>query len=329
MAMPQPALAPFGLRRPVTLLFGLPLTVEDFVARFDAESTCRSDFLSKYDNHDLPPPARNADRLRWWSSRYKTNVADPLVKLAGEAIALGCAVRERTTLSDLGAAARGDGVVIVVSHWKGPEFSNDDFLTGFNGSLAGCLEAVDHPLARTILQSMRPQHRWLPFAGRIPLNEREALRQSLNATIQDQETAGDLHYELDATRQARRRDMLDGWLKGLIRPGNRLELFDGLHAADEISRAIWAEFTGVLDLTICTSTYLGDHLGRAAAQRFRTVQFLELQDFLEASIRISLVLTLFAKSELTYLEARSTISRAYTRVVDTWPLQRPRGSISE
>src|ERR1700736_534028 len=120
MALPQ--VAPSSL----TLLFGLPLTVEDFLARFDAESSCRSDFLSKYDNRDLAPEARNADRLRWWRSRYEANVAEPLVKLAVKAVALGCAVRERATVADLGTAARGDHVAIVVSHWKGPEFSNDD-----------------------------------------------------------------------------------------------------------------------------------------------------------------------------------------------------------
>jgi hypothetical protein len=167
-----------------------------------------------------------------------------------------------------------------------------------------------------ILLSMRPQHRWLRFGARHSLDGRAALRQCLHAVVEDEKTAGDFHYELVATQQARRRDLLDGWLHGLIEPGNRLELFDGLHARSEISHAISPEFTGVLDLTICTSTYLGDYLGRAAAQRFRTVQFIELQDFLEASIRISLALTFFAQSELTYLAARAAVSKVYMRVLD-------------
>ena len=304
------------LRCPVTLLFGLPLTAEDFLARFEVDSGCRSDFLIKYDNVDLPPEARKADRLRWWAARYEANVAQPFAKLAREAATLGCSVRERATLADLEAAARGDSVVIVVSHWKGPEFSNDDFGADFGKGLTARLEAAHHPLATAILRLMRPPHRWLPFTSRLPLDGREALRHSLSGTIKDQDTAGDIHFELDITRQTRRRDLLDDWLRGLIQPGNRLELFDGMHAADEISRAISLEFSGVLDLTICTSTYLGDHLGRAAAQRFRTVQFLEPQDFFEASIRINLALTLFAQSEFSYLAARSTVSEVYMRVVN-------------
>jgi hypothetical protein len=312
----------------VTLLFGVPLSLGDFVARFEVDSTCRSDFLSKYDNLDLSPESRDADRLKWWGSRYENNVARPLVKLAGEALALGCAVRERATLGDLSAAARADGIVIVFSHWKGPEFSNDDFLAGFEENVTARLERIVHPLATAILQSMRLPRRWLPFAARNPLDAREALRQSLDAPVQDQQTAGDMYYELDATRQARRRDELDDWLNGLIQPGNRLELFDGLHSAHEISRAISPDFRGVLDLTVCTSTYLGDYLGRTAAQRFRTVQFLEPQDFLEASIRMSLVLTLFAQSKLTYVAARSAVYEAYMRVIGDMARHRGRGGPS-
>ena len=303
------------LPRPVTLLFGLPLNPDDFLVRLDAQPCCDSDFLRKYDNRDLPPELRAADRMRWWTARYDLNVAQPLRNLAAAAASLGCEIRERATLSDLRAAATGDAIAVIVSHWKGPEFSNDDFLRDFDGQLKDRLSTLDHPLARAILQSIQPRHGCVPFIRRRALSPRDALRRYLDAQIEDELPAGDLHYELDTTRQARRRTLLDEMLRGLIRPGNRLELFDGLHAADEISHAIPREFSGVLDLTVCTSTYLGDRVGHAAAQRFRTVQFLKPQDFLEASIRLNLVLTLFASSEGSYLKARADVFQAYTTVL--------------
>jgi hypothetical protein len=321
----QPALSPPMLRCPVTLLFGLPLTIEDFLARFNAEdaedtkgaqSACRSDFLTRYDNRKLPCEGWNKNRLRWWSARYEPNVAQPLVNLARHAMSLGCSVHKRATLANLGAAARGDSVVILVSHWKGPEFSNDDFLWSSTQELVSRLEKVDHPLAAAILRSMKPQNKWITLARRDPLDGREALRRCLDATIEDQKTAGDVHYELDVTRQACRRDLLDEWLNGLIRPGNRLELFDGLHDHKDVASAISPDFVGVLDLTICTSTYLGDRLGHVAKQRYRTVQFLKPQEFFEESIRINLVMTLFAQSDLTYLAARASVGEAYKKLVD-------------
>jgi hypothetical protein len=321
MLVPESSSASEGLTPkhfpcPVTLLLGLPLLEEDFIVRIDSEPSCRSDFLAKYDAPDLAPEARNAARRRWWMSRYKTNVADPLLKLARAAIALGCDVRERATLADLGATARGDNVVIVMSHWKGPEFSNDDFLAPFENALESRLAAIDHPLASAIVKSMQPQRSWLPFFNLKPLSARAAVRQSLDAAIAETQTAGDCHYELDATRRARRRALLDTWLHGLIRPGNRLELFDRLHGVADVSSAISPRFTGVLDLTVCTSTWLGDHLGHAAAQRFRTVQFIEPQDFLDASMRIRQVLTVFSEGLFSYPAARQAVNQTYVKVVD-------------
>jgi len=300
----------------VTLLLGLPLTEEDFIKRLDAEPRRRSDFLMKYDDPDLPADARNAARRRWWISRYETNVAQPLLTLASTAATLGCDVRERATLADLSVAARDNNVVIVMSHWKGPEFSNDDFLADFKDALEARLVAVDHPLATAIVKSMQRQRGWLPFIGHKPLPARAAVRQGLDAAIEDEQTTGDRHYELDATRRARRRALLDAWLHELIHPGNRLELFDGLHAASDISSTISSGFTGVLDLTICTSTWLGDHLSHAAAQGFRTVQFVEPQDFLDASLRIRQTLAVFHEGQHSYLAARHAANKAYVKVVD-------------
>jgi hypothetical protein len=308
--------AQLGRLRHVTLVFGIPLTLDEFMARLDAR-TGSSDFLAKFDDRGLEGEELRANQRRWWTSRYEPNVAQPLTKLALEAVAMGCAIRRRATIRDLAAAARDDAIVIVISHWKGPEFSNDDFLPNFDDQLAARLAAVDHPLAIASFQLMRPRRGWLPFTRRHPLRGRDAVRQALDTLLQDQEVAGDIHHELDATRRARRRDLLDEWLRGLVRPGNRLELFDGLHPAAEISHAIPALFTGVLDLTVCTSTYLGDRLGHAAAQRFRTVQFVAVQDLLEAAIRISLTLRFFATvPELSYLQARAEVSKGYPKVVE-------------
>ena len=47
--------------------------------------------------------------------------------------------------------------------------------------------------------------------------------------------------------------MLDVVLNGVIRPGNRVELRDGLHRAEDVAAAFPEGWAGTVDLTVCQS----------------------------------------------------------------------------
>ena len=115
--------------------------------------------------------------------------------------------------------------------------------------------------------------------------------------------------ELDITRMSRRRDTMDSIFQGLLNPGNRLELPDGLHTKEETELSIASSFEGVLDLTVCTSTVLGDYVGGRRRHAFRVVQFPTVQELLWGAECVSKTLQLVAEDSQPYLRARLMASR--------------------
>jgi hypothetical protein len=96
---------------------------------------------------------------------------------------------------------------------------------------------------------------------------------------------------------------MDGLFSGLLQPGNRLELFDGLHDCHSVARAIDQTYQGTLDLTTCTSTILADRIGQHHRWRFRIVQFSENQEPIYAASVLEATLALMEQG-LDYLDAR-------------------------
>ena len=313
----------------IWLLFGLPVTRDEYDERMmSADTPEGSDYLARFDDPDLSMEARLDHRREEWCSDYSDNISGPLQELADRARALGCEVRRAATLADLRAAAESAGVIIVYSHWKGAGFSADDFLRSVDSTIGepiflvdrdapARLAAVDGPLAAWLKQAMagRPG-RWLGFARKPPMTAREAVRRCIDAPIASRPPPGiQAVHELPTTTASRRRDCLDRWLAGCIRPGNRLELFDGLWGQRALGLALNG-FEGVLDLSACTTTYLGDRLGHAAGHGFHTVQFLEPQYPAEAAIRLGIVLEISGGDPDNYLMAREQVAQVFPRAVE-------------
>jgi hypothetical protein len=301
------------------LLFGFPLTPAEFAARLDPTSPLgSSDYLARF-------AAKGLDSLAWrehldggWRTDYGPWAAEPYAALAERARTLGCEVRQAATLADLTAAARPGRILIVVSHWKGAAFMNDDFLPDLEAELSLRLEGRSEPLAAWLRAALQPSPSLLGLWRKSPLGPRPALRAAITARIREPPPDGvGRMVELATTRAASRRELLDQWLAGLVRPGNRLELFDGMHTKEAVAEAMAGLEGGVLDLTVCTGAYLGDYVGSRNKNRFRTVQALLPQDPTEAAARLSAVLRLTAQDSWDYLQARLEIAGLYPRVVET------------
>jgi hypothetical protein len=243
------------------LLLAIPLTLDEFVASIER----RSDYTRRYASD--PGAAWNGP------SGYREAVARPLVMLAEDARKAGICLFDKARLSDLAEATSRCSIVIVVGHWKGAEIATSDLLVRDVGELSRrvSMSRGDPRLTRLArkLESMR--------------GGADRIADLLNAFI--------LHTAKRLMREARRRRdgirievplvtavaharlMLDEILSDALRPGERLELADGLYDAEAVDAAIAPGFAGVLDVTTCTSVLLSARLEQTRKDAFRVVQF--------------------------------------------------------
>ena len=299
------------------LVFGFPLTKAEFAARLASPSADKaSDYLARFAATDVEDADWPAHVDRAWRSDYSPWVAAPYVALAERARALGCEVRQAATLADLAAAASAERTVLLISHWKGAAFLNDDFLPGLEAELDGRLVGRSEPLAVWLRGALQSSVALLGLWHRPPLSPRTALRAAVRTRITEPPPDGIQQLiELPTTKASRRRDLLDQWLEGLVRPGNRLELFDGMHGKEAVVEAMAGLEAGVLDLVVCNAAYLGDHIGQQTRHRFRMVQALLPQDPTEAAFRLGAVLDLAAQTHWDYLWARLEVAKIFPHMV--------------
>ncbi len=171
----------------------------------------------------------------------------------------------------------------------------------------GLVPEIDKkPMGRRLLEA-------IGLSSSRTMGLRDVLSEAVASIIPDGEAKPDginQVLENQVTRTARQRSELDELFAGLVLPGNRLELFDGLHSKESIEKAIAPQFNGILDLTTCTSTVLADYISSRRRQRFRTVQMPTVQEVLWGAKCVEQTLGLVRDRGMPYLEARSVAAAA-------------------
>jgi hypothetical protein len=159
----------------------------------------------------------------------------------------------------------------VVAHWRGADVTDDDLRDGWEA----CIEraSADDPMALVKAELVGSGTITGGASGnRGSADDRRRAARALNRVV----TSGVLRPFLpssvatdfvthDLILQTLSRDLLDLAFGGALRPGNQLELFDGLHSLAAVDGAIERDFAGVLDLSCCTSSVLGTYLGMRRA----------------------------------------------------------------
>jgi hypothetical protein len=209
---------------------------------------------------------------------YQARVATPVALLLEHAERLGAVVKPQAVLADLSEATARCDVVVVFAHWKGSDVDADDLPAAGPATLPGLLRraVTDEPFGR--------EQDYLALAERLERVEPDDVQSA--AALLDEHvhrlvpepgcTTQSQTFPVAARQQtiaAERRASLDARLAGQLRPGNHLELCDGLHGMDSVERALDCAFDGVLDLTICQSTTLARRIDRARGGLCRIVQF--------------------------------------------------------
>lgn len=273
----------------LALAVALPLEEEDFQAR-----TLTSDWLKKY------------QMIRTgWRDYYQPEVFGPVSKMIAFAEDHGATVCRRAGLAEIRDLSASKKVVILFAHWKGPKASNDDIVSG-----KSVQDFIDRATSDESSLAV-----WIANRLRVgtSLNVAEVLNESLDCVLPINASAdGVIVLEDEITRQTARREALDVLFEGLLHPGNRLELWDGLHEKREVAGAISPEFNGVLDLTACNSMVLGRYLSGCFEHRFHTIELPETVVFLWAAPIIQGTLSLMVTGGFDYQEAR----KAATEIMD-------------
>lgn len=306
----------------IIILIAVPLNFTEFSLR-----VCISDWLAKFHQPHLTP-AEQQDALRIsWEEEYHPQVASPFQDLIQQARRLGVEVLTRATIADIGKASAADKeVIIIFSHWKGPEILAADLRENLDRKalehLVGCQEGalarriqvelgkLDAPSKQAL--SMRMLHWFCSRISRSPRSIQDILSAATSETLAEKAEAIDEIVESRSISQARCRDSLDLLLNGFITPGNRLELFDGMFSKEAVDRAISKDFKGVLDLTMCASTYLSDYISARRRQDIRTVQFPTVQKFAWAARCVGVTLEIAVREELSYQKARLLATQVFT-----------------
>lgn len=290
---------PVNALEQVGIAVAVPLTWEDFRSR-----AATSHWLAKYFDRDLGAHDLEQYLRDRWDDEYLPLVADPVHEVLDLASNSGAAVHRDATLEDIRSITEDKQIAIVFAHWKGPEVVFED-LMWHDGALPYLTRLADKHDDFSIWLRSR-----LDLAGSDTSKLAQVLEDSLNYNAQGSTSAEGAHILQHCTSShATVREQLNRTFKGLLRPGNRLELYDGLHTKEELEQAIAPTFSGVLDLTICTSTIPADYIAARRHHAMRTVQFEYEIEFVWAAACMPGTLKLFSTGNFDYQEARDTVVR--------------------
>jgi hypothetical protein len=194
-----------------------------------------------------------------WAAHFQP-VAQALDTVAPRLKDLGVEVVRDATLADVGRLLRRFPVVTILGHWKGHLILPADIrdVRCFARRILDDNSRVC-ALLRTLIGV--PELEELADAPTCPkLKHRCRLAALLNEAIKagtplfQINTAGLALTELEFLEL--NRQQLDVWFEGLLYPGNRLELRDGLFEPSRLAALIPSDYTGTIHVALCTSALL-------------------------------------------------------------------------
>jgi hypothetical protein len=264
------------------VLFAIPVNWEEYDCL--ARQGSRSDYISGM--------LAGNDAASIWASDYG-RVAGAAQALINTARDLKVGVYQKATLKDFAEATICFQTVILFAHWRGAMFRSSDLL----GDLGTILNRMHrHPiLART-----EPKRRDL-----------DGLVDALNGAVEDLSLLNALPNSIaDTGRRSLTvgrtlcRDLIDESLSGLVVPGNRVELMDGLHEPADMERALHSEFSGTLDLALCNSESLATFIDLRRGNRVQHLHWPGVLSPIPQLLKVKKTLQLIAAFGGTYVETR-------------------------
>lgn len=168
----------------------------------------------------------------------------------------GFTVVRRAGLEDLRRAFRESANVVLMAHWRGSQIREDDLGPAWAEKVKRLV--VDSGSAvGAVMRALGDERCASPQTVADRLNraiEKSELHDQWPAGL-GRATGGD-----EILLQTLSRDLVDEAFGTVLRKGNCLEMFDGLHGPGAIARAISADFAGTFDASCCNSSILATYL---------------------------------------------------------------------
>jgi hypothetical protein len=271
------------------VLFGTPIDRDEFMDK--AGESPPSDYLRIVLRGQKPSAV--------WKEYYQS-VAEAAFRLASTASNFGAKVYRRATIRDFAEASVAHECLILLAHWRGATYLPDDLLAAPQ-EIVDFVEGGSHPVL-ALLQGTEARVLALTDALNRAVSNgsiQALLPPSVAAMARPSKTLG----------KTLSRDMLDDVFEGLLAPGNRVELFDGLHSPADMEAALCQNFNGVLDLATCNSEALAIYLDLHRGNTIRHLHWPDLIDPVPQYILIAETLKRQAVFGGTYITTRLGVER--------------------
>lgn len=244
------------------LAFAVPLKREDFLR--DLEPTSDKDFVKSFGAQ------RAVVRPEVLWDFYKSQ-ADVALEVAAEVDKLHVKIFYELKLSQLSTVLNSCEVVALIAHWRDATVKASDFInvTSFVSKLTAGNNEIARKLREWVSTNFIEQLNAFDNSEASQKELKAMLAKRLNGALQELqlyrrdhipgtiEHPDSLQYRLYLNRIA-----LEETFIGELSPGNRLELFDGLHSIAEIVEHVPEPYARILDLTSCNSLILGEGIKR-------------------------------------------------------------------
>lgn len=247
------------------LALAVPLTIADFCDDLRAGS--------KMDYARHVCDGRPADRA-WRDSGAP--VAAVCEELAGVAKRRGVRVARKATLGELASMFQAFPVVSIAAHWRGPWLKGADFLIEPVDCVARLSTAADAN-SKELFCRLKASSIDAILAIRDPATRRAEFANLLNSAVVGSRRPltgcfpslypGVKTVVDNFSLESEHRRLLEAALPEAFVAGNCLELRDGLHGIAELIPVVPEEWTGVIDLICCHSSYLAHGLKGGRARR--------------------------------------------------------------
>ena len=175
-----------------------------------------------------------------WDS-YEKHVIPFIKNLIIDSNRIGAKIDAEATISGIMRAFQQAKVVIILAHWRGFEWSDNDFALGAWTGICQRLKNPQGDLAKTLANLLQERFGLTSDAPRARM---------LAKAFDDFTTKSDLGSPEDI------RDSLDKMFSDFVIRGNVLELRDGYHSAEEVAHVVPAEWSGIIELGVCCSLRL-------------------------------------------------------------------------
>jgi len=281
----------------------IPLTFEDLLHDITASN---KDFARLL--------CRNASPEIVWNELYRPRLVEVVEGVSAKLSKWGSLVLRRATLADLSDLAQRYSVVAVCAHFKMTDVRAADLVDP-----ARCLEIVRERASAVAEKLYHQAQQMVPDLMREPPLQRWELAGRLAPFLQTcvERTHAYVAAPPSVVRVSPPADLgaglhrvhLEQCFGSAMRAASCVEMFDRLHTFPAFQSAIPADFSGVLDLSMCNSFMVAEDLKRSRPSSLVVEnRFLAAPDVRLA--RYALVMRELARSRSRYTDALLRVHRA-------------------